>query len=242
MNLRKTLAVAAAALAVGAFGFAGTTTSATASTPTGDDVEYIRVNGSSTPNGNVGIEGIFKGGTATFAGNQYGCTGGSADGTVRRGTIVAGAEMTFTSLSIVCSTPAGNATISLTCPINLNFDPTTGATNVHDGLVDSGAPPAKFHRVPGTVRFPTVAQGGYCVRASVVGGLCTFNITGDLPAYFDEAVKTGGDQTLGLTGVGSIANPSFGCFGQVTGDFELNDIEFWIDTDAGGDIDFRLTP
>jgi len=253
MHLRKTIAVAGAAvLAASLLGLTGTANAA--GTPIGSPVQFIRVNGAtSTPpalTDTVGINGIFKSGTASFAGSTYGCTGGTVNGTTKRGAYNGTTPaFQFTTMSITCNTPVGNATISVTpacaalggVPVYFN-DPV-----VNDGLLDGGGKGGpKYFNVLGSVDFPATPAPG-CVKVSALGGLCSAYVVGTgLIAQFNEIIKTDVNgvrwQDLILKGTGSLVNQS-GCLGLLTGNFTLNAITFNIQvtggTTAGGGIDFR---
>ncbi len=226
MHLRKTLIVGAAVLAAGLLGLSAT---ATASTP-GSTVSSIEVDGS-TVNGTVAKTGVWKGGTATINGSNYGCTGGSVGGTVVRGAYTAGTTaMTFPTLNIVCATPLGtNANVNMKagCSATVSFNDL-----VHTGLTDTGVPGGKFHRVAGTLTILPACSA----RVSVFGGICTADVSGQAPAYFDEFIKPSNDQTLGLNGAGlSLSGGTGLCGTLLSGAFNLNDVRFWIPKT----IDFR---
>jgi hypothetical protein len=241
MHLRKVLTVGAAVLAAGLLTLSS---AATASNPTGAAPTVIEVNGNATA-GTPAIDGIFKGGTASFGGGTFGCTGGTVAGTVTRGPIVAGQnDLSFTTLTIVCATPLGvNATISLPAGCVVSFR--NNETNTHAGTVDTGtyAAGAKFHHVRGNVIIgaPKCAAGA---KITVPGG-CSANVTGTVPAYFDEAIKVVGGvnyQDLGLNGAGlTLSGQTFLCFGLLTGGVTLNNIVFNVQVTGGTTtgIDFR---
>jgi hypothetical protein len=86
MHLRKSLVAIAAVVAAGLLALSGTANAVT------------------TP-----ITGSFVSGNASFAGSTYGCSTGSATGIADD---VAN-TITFSALSISCSTPVGTATVSL---------------------------------------------------------------------------------------------------------------------------------
>jgi len=235
MHLRKTLTVAAAVLAAGLLGL--TATANATGTPVGAPVSVIEVNGNATA-GTVGIDGIFKSGSAAFAGSNYGCSGGTVSGTIARGPVSAAADFSFTTMNITCNTPVGNATISVNsgCAVTADFPDQT----VNTGLLDTGAGP-KYYNVDGTATFPNIAAPG-CVKVSALGGLCSANVVGSgIGAQFNEATKVVGGvtyQDLILNGTGSLLN-QMGCLGLLTGTFTLNNIDFNVKATAGGTIDFR---
>jgi hypothetical protein len=146
------------------------------------------------------VTGTFVSGNASFAGSSYGCTGGSATGTS------AGKAVTFSALSINCSTPVGTATVSLNsgCTVVANFPTATSAIETS---------------LAGTAAFGT----GTCVKVSAGGGICTANVQGTVSATYNETV---GANKLTLNGPGTLANQSAGCFGLMTGTFTLNNIVF----------------
>jgi len=147
MHLRKSLALAAAVVTAG---LVGVTCAAAYAAPS-----YIGVNGS-TASGSVAITGIFWSGNASFAGSTYGCTSGSDTGTVMRGPVSAAADISFTTLNLVCSFPVGAMTISINsgCSVPVDFP---GAT-VTDGV--------------DTAVTGTAAMGsGTCVKVGGLGGL-----------------------------------------------------------------------
>ncbi len=226
MQLRTALTLGAAVLAVGLLGLSAT---ATATTP-GSTVTNIDIGGSSAT-GSVTKIGVYKGGTATIGGSTYGCLGGSVGGTVQRGPYTAGTTaMTFPTLTLVCATPLGtNANINMKsgCSATVSF-----TDLVHTGLTDTGVPGGKFHRVAGTLTILPACSA----RVSVFGGICTADVSGQAPAFFDETVKPSNDQTLGINGAGlSLSGGTGLCATLLSGAFNLNDVRFWIPTT----IDFQ---
>ncbi len=219
MHLRKALTLGAAILAAGLLGLTAT---ASATTP-GTTVTNIEVNGSSAT-GSVAKTGVWKGGTATLNGSTYGCTGGTMGGTVQRGPYSAGTTaLTFPTVNVVCATPFGtNSTTNMKagCSATVGFNDL-----VHTGLTDTGAPGGKFHRVAGTLTISPTCSA----RVSVFGGICTADVSGQAPAYFDEAVKPSDDQTLGFNGAGlSLSGGTGICGTLLSGAFNINDVRFWI--------------
>jgi len=225
MHLRKSLTVGAAVLAAGLLGLTPTASAAGA-------IAHVGVNGS-TAAGNVAIDGVFHNGNATFAGKTYGCTAGTVGGTVKRGAVNANPELTFSTMSLVCATPLGNATFTVgaTCSVDVKF-----AGTVNDGTSDVG--------VPGTATMPAL-----CVNLNVGGGIiCQAKVTGTVGAAFDETIMTIGGvdyQRLTLNGTGlAVNNQTFGCLGVLAGAVTLNAITFDLKVTAGTTtgIDFRVTP
>jgi hypothetical protein len=152
------------------------------------------------------VTATFASGNASFAGSTYGCTGGTVTGTS------SGRAITFSSLSINCSTPLGTATASLNtgCTIVATFPTATAAIETS---------------LAGSEVFGT----GTCIKVSMGGGFCTANVQGTVSATYDETV---GANTLTLNGPGTLANQSAGCFGLWTGTFTLNNIRFSLSPDV----------
>ena len=235
MQLRKNLILGAAVLTAGVLGL-----TSTADATGGGAITYIGVNGS-TATGSVAINGIFRGGTATFAGSSYSCTSGTVSGTVTRGPASATKDLSFPTLSLSCNTPLGAATISVnpSCAVTAEF----ADADVHDGTRDTGTG-AAFSRVDGPAPTYGATFPGVCVKLTAVFGACTANVVGTVDASFDEAITTTGGvkyQDLILNGSGTLANQSSGCTGVMTGSFTLNDIDFGIQVTGGttSGIDFR---
>ena len=200
------------------FGFKGAS-----GTTTGIDFRpgFVAVNGS-TASGSTAIDGVLASGTASFAGGTYGCTSGTATGTVASGAASAADDLSFTTLSLNCSTPVGAATLSLNnCSVPVDFPSPTATVGVDTAVA------------PGTAVFGT----GTCVKVSALGGLCTANVQGTLIATFNETVRAGGWQDLILNGSGILAYQS-GCLGLLTGVFTLNNIDFGVELTGLGAINF----
>jgi hypothetical protein len=221
--------------------------------PTGGAPASVEINGDRTA-GSLPIGGIYTGGTSTYTYSGYNtsCNGGSVTGTVNRGArpMAAGAhDMVLSTLDLTCSTPVGiRGTMSMTpgCVIDLDFpdtpNPQGTGPNVHDGTIDTGTGPA-FSRVDG--RASLAPQ---CLTLALQGGsTCTAKISGDVGAYFDEAVKTVGGvnyQELLLNGDGlTFSHQTPGCLGLMTGGLRLNDVRYDVQVGSGTTtgIDFRKT-
>jgi len=255
MQLHKALSTVAAVLAAGLIGLTSTSGADAAGTPIGSPVQKIGVNGS-TVNGTVGIDGIFKSGTASFAGSTYGCSFGTMAGTTVRGAYTGAgptAAFNFTTMNITCNTPVGNATISVTpaCAAVGGVPVYLGDPVVNDGLLDGGGKGGpKYFNVLGSVDIPATPAPG-CVKVTALGGLCTaYGVGTGLVAQFNETIKTVGTppnavlyQDLILKGTGSLVNQS-GCLSLYTGNFTLNAITFNIRVTGGTTtgIDFRVNP
>lgn len=179
MNLRKPLVAAAAIVAAGLMAVSGSALAGTGS-----------ASGSSTGTG-----------TASFAGGTYSCPSGSVGGTYDDTNNPA---YTFSSMNITCSTPIGNATISLNCAVPVNL--TAGRTS---STSDTG--------ITGNAVFGTST----CVQVTALFGVCTANVHGTVSAAYNESTAK-----LTLNGVGTLSGPSPGCGGVMTGTFTLNGIEF----------------
>ncbi len=220
MQLRKALTLGAAVLAAGLLGLSAT---ATASTP-GSTVTNIQVDGSSAT-GSVAKSGVWNmPGSMTHGGPTYGCSSGFVGGNVQRGAYTAGTTaMTFPTLNLVCLTKFGvNGTIDMKpgCSATVSFNDL-----VHTGLTDTGAPGGKFHRVAGTLTIPPTCSA----MMTISGGICTVDVSGQVPAYFDEALISNTNQTLGLNGAGLSFSGGTGICGPVmNGAFNLNDIRYLI--------------
>ena len=148
------------------------------------------------------ITASFVSGYTSFAGSSYGCAGGSATGIADN----VADTITFSALRVSCSTPLGSLTVSLNsgCTVIATF---TGATAGIDTALAGNA----------------VFGSGTCVKVSAGGGICTYNVQGTVSATFDETTT---QNRLILNGPGTLANQSFGCFGLMTGTFNLNNITF----------------
>ncbi len=225
MQLRKALTLGAAVLAAGLLGLSVT---ATASTP-GATVTNIEVDGSSAT-GSVAKSGPFiKAGTWTYGGTTYACSGGLVGGNVQRGAYTAGTTaMTFSTLNLLCATGFGvNGSIIMkpSCSATVSFNDL-----VHTGLTDTGAPGGKFHRVAGTLTIDPTCSA----MITIGGGICTANVSGQVPAYFDEALLpnpplSNSHQALGLNGAGlSFSNGTSLCATLLTGAINLNNIRYLI--------------
>ncbi|SDE22334.1 hypothetical protein [Nocardioides lianchengensis] len=237
MNLRKVLTLGAAVLTAGLMTLSSGMAQATG---VSGSIAGVDVNGVRTT-GTVPVNGIFKSGTATFAGFTAGCIGGTVAGDVDRGPNTA-PQFRFSSLSITCDSPLGDdAVITLvnnaSCRINVNMVD----DNVHDlDYVDTGEPKgAKIGNVNGSASIPNVAAPtGPCLRVTVLGA-CTFHVLGTMGVNFDEAIKTVSGvtyQDIVLKGTGlTTRSPSFGCLGLVTngGSITLNNIRFNVKVTAG---------
>jgi hypothetical protein len=247
MNLRKAITLGAA---VAAAGLLTLTPSVQAASPTGTNVTSIAVNGVTTA-GVVPVDGIFKGGTATFnaLGFTSSCTAGTVNGSVNRGPFTRGtAAFNFTTLTLSCATPLGiKATIALNagCTVPVTMGGVKANDNVHVGLTDTGLWPAtgakpKNHNVVGTATI-----GFKCATVALTGGsTCTARADGTVQAQFNEATKVVGGvtyQDLILNGTGlSLRNQTAACLGLMSGGVTLNQITFNVKpTGTPGPIDFR---
>ena len=242
MQLHKTLTLGAAALAAGLLGLAP----AAHATVSGGPIASVWVNGvAGSPNTDIPIDGIFTNGTVSFAGGgTHNCVAGTVDGIVDRGPrpVPTGQhDMVLDLLDIDCATPLGiSATVSAAgeC-IYADFED----DNVHTGTVDTHTDNTQGHQFDRVAGLLTIPPG--CATIDLFGGFCSADVWGTVPAYFDEHVKavSGSNyQELHLDGAGlALHNQSFGCFGQMTGAFALNDITFDIKVSAGttSGIDFR---
>ncbi|HTW17190.1 MAG TPA: hypothetical protein VMF51_18820 [Nocardioides sp.] len=220
--------------------------------PTGGAVAAVEVNGDRTV-GTVAMDGVFRAGTKTYSifGFDAGCAVGSMAGTVTRGPrpLTTGVrDMTLSTLDLTCATPLGvNGKISITpgCVMTLDFPDTPNVQdtgpNVHDGTVDTGPGPA-FSRVEG--RASVASQ---CLTMLLSGSSCAAKLSGDIDAYFDEAVKTVGGvayQELILNGDGlTYSQQTPACLSLMTGGLRLNNIKYDVRVASGTTtgIDFRQT-
>jgi hypothetical protein len=247
MNLRKAITLAAAVAAAGLLTLAP---SVQAASPTGNDITVVNIGGNATA-GTVPVDGIFKGGTATFNALGYTtpCAAGTVAGSVNRGPSTSGGTaFSFTTLSLSCATPLGiKAIIGLNagCTVPVTMGGVKTNDNVHVGLTDTGlwlttgAKP-KNHNVVGTATI-----GFKCATMSMTGGsTCTARADGTVQAQFNEATKVVGGvtyQDLILTGTGvSLRNQTASCLGLWAGGVTLNQVTFNIKpTGTPGPIDFR---
>ena len=195
MHLRTSLIAAAAIVAAGLLALSGT---AFATTGT--------------------VTGQFTSGSASYGGSTYGCIGGSVAGTYDT---VSNPALTFSTLSLSCTTPVGTSSISLVSPCTVPVTLTTGRTSGLDTAIG------------GTAAFGT----GTCVKLSMLFGACTAYVSGTVNATFDETVKAGGWQDLILNGSGTLVGASSGCTGLLSGTFTLNNIDFNVKP-ASGSINF----
>ena len=261
MQLRKALTIGAVAVLTVGLSLAAT---ATASTPTGGIPAHIRVNGTSTPAADIAIDGVQGGGTMTIAGSTSACPVVSASGTVHRGP-VGTPDITFfnsggltNGFNVTCGSAVGSVNLSLqnSCSMDLTFrdspttkDPSPSGANAHDGTFDSSAYPipaaTKFNVLRGAATMPSAPTPG-CVRISVAGGGACGGLTGVVPAYWDENIRTGGGvmyQGLIFDGPASIGNASGFCT-FLGGTVRFNQFRFDVKVTGGTTtgIDFRLTP
>ena len=195
MHLRKSLVAAAAIVAAGLLAL-----SSTAFATTGT------------------VTGQFKSGSASFAGQTYGCTGGTVAGNYDD---TSNPALTFSTLNISCATPVGTATVSLVSPCTVPVTLTTGRTSGLDTAIG------------GTAAF----GAGTCVKVTALFGACTAFVSGTVNATFNETVKTGGWQDLILNGSGTLVGASSGCTGLLSGTFTLVGIDFNVKP-ASGSINF----
>ena len=241
MHLRKSLIAAATGFAAGLL--AWTAAPALAAGP----ITEVQVNGSSSP-GTDAVDGIFRSGTATFAGFTQTCSSGSAAGAVARGPVTAGApEFTFSSLTISCTWfVPGTVSVSIMCPVTVYM---TDAT-VNTGLTSSTADSAgnANGNVTGTANLSTCPGGTPSIQVSA--GPCSYKVNGSIGVEFDELPYLSGGtkyQDLILKGTGlTTSGASLTCFGQIpngTG-ITLNDITFGIKVTGGSapGIDFAIGP
>jgi len=237
MRVRKIFAIGVAVLTVGLL---GPSFNGAAQAATGGPIAGVDVNGNRTA-GTVAIDGIFKSGTATFAGFTAGCIGGTVGGSVDRGPDTT-PQFRLTSASIVCDSWLGDdAVITLVNNASCNILVNMADTHVHDtNVVDTGATKnADPSNVDGSASIPTGSGTPYpCVRVSILGS-CTYYVDGSMHVNFDEAIKTVSGvtyQDLVLKGNSlRTQNPSLGCFGLVTnnGTITLNNIRFNVKVSTG---------
>ena len=228
MQLRKFLTVGAAVLTAGLLSL---TAVAQAAPPHGV-IAGVDVNGNRTA-GTPAVDGVFKSGTATFAGFTANCVGGTASGNVDRGP-GASRAFRFTALNLVCASPLGvNATMTLNagCTITTTF---TGG-HVHDTtFVDTGAKGAD----------PSVVDNGAgvipagCIQVTTPGG-CSHTVDGTFVGQYSEAIRVFSGvsyQDFIMKGNNLFTrNPNVWCLGLITnnGAITLNNIIFNIQPTGG---------
>jgi hypothetical protein len=228
MQLRKFLTVGAAVLTAGLLSL----TAVSQAAPPHGPIAGVDVNGNRTA-GTPAVDGIFKSGTATFAGFTANCVGGTASGNVDRGP-GASRAFRFTALNIVCASPLGvNATMTLAagCTVTTTF---TGG-QVHDvNFVDSGAKGAD----PSVVDNGAGVIPANCVQVTIPGG-CTFTVDGTFVGQWNEAVKIVNGvsyQDFIMKGNNLFTrNPNVWCLGLIAngGAITLNNITFNVKPTAG---------
>ena len=207
----------------------------------------VEVNGARTV-GAVPIDGVYRSGTQSFGSGTYSCSDGNAAGTVNRGPRPATGihDLALTTFNLTCSIPLGNTTWSVDpgCAINVDLPDTPNtrgnAASVHDGTVDTGTA-TDYGPVAGRASL-----ADHCLTVSALFGFCTANITGNVGASFDEAIKTVGGvkyQELTLNGSGLTYANQAGCGGALAGAIGLNNLTLDIQVSSGTTtgIDFRQT-
>lgn len=222
----------------------------------GGPVAAVEVDGTRSA-GAVPIDGIYGSGTYGHSGITYGCSSGTAAGTVNRGPRPAAGvhELVLSTLNLVCNSAVGGGTppgypptgwsITPGCVINVDLPDTSNAqgstASVHDGTLDTGTA-TDYGPVTGKA-----SVANQCLTFTGIAGYCTAKASGTVGVSFDEAIKTVGGvkyQELTLNGSGLTLTTQTGCVGLMTGAIGLNNLKFDVQVSSGTTtgIDFRQTP